>query len=321
MSSGSPPRRCRPRRDGPDPRQLPDGERRRAVPSRSRRSRVPSSSTAPGASRSRAGSSRRRSRSRAIRPPSTANPRPAATRSDRSMAPCSESSAGGLRGSRSSSFASAPGSSALVGQFQATVTFSTCPAVNLACALEEPSYDANAQITRPPDRRADGQRRDHLGSLPQPALRRERAGADGHQRPGAAPDPAPNRPGLRHGAGERVERPRDLHAPRDCPSGRRSATHPRASRRGDLRAGVLERREVDRRPARGNDDLRRHGAPRRSRSRRSCSRETFRTRTRTGSAQSYAFRLGGFRLRRARRGSLRRRAPFPSRTSPFSAST
>jgi long-chain fatty acid transport protein len=39
------------------------------------------------------------------------------------------------------------GALGLVGQFQTTVTFSTCPALNLVCALEEPSYDANAQIT------------------------------------------------------------------------------------------------------------------------------------------------------------------------------
>jgi long-chain fatty acid transport protein len=35
----------------------------------------------------------------------------------------------------------------LVGQFQTQVTFSTCPALNLACSLEEPSFDANALIT------------------------------------------------------------------------------------------------------------------------------------------------------------------------------
>jgi long-chain fatty acid transport protein len=34
----------------------------------------------------------------------------------------------------------------LVGQFATTVTFSTCPALNLICALEQPSFDANAQI-------------------------------------------------------------------------------------------------------------------------------------------------------------------------------
>jgi long-chain fatty acid transport protein len=36
---------------------------------------------------------------------------------------------------------------AFVGQLVTQVTFSTCPAVNLACALEQPSFDANAQIT------------------------------------------------------------------------------------------------------------------------------------------------------------------------------
>jgi long-chain fatty acid transport protein len=34
----------------------------------------------------------------------------------------------------------------LVGQFQTNVTFSTCPAFNLVCALEQPDFDANSQI-------------------------------------------------------------------------------------------------------------------------------------------------------------------------------
>ena len=79
----------------------------------------------------------------------------------------------------------------LVGQFETTVTFSTCPAVNLACNLEQPSFDANAQIKVSPIVRSDGQRGRHLGSVSQRPFRRQRAGADVHQRPGAASDPAP----------------------------------------------------------------------------------------------------------------------------------
>jgi long-chain fatty acid transport protein len=35
---------------------------------------------------------------------------------------------------------------ALAGQFATNVTFSTCPAFNLVCALEQPDFDANSQI-------------------------------------------------------------------------------------------------------------------------------------------------------------------------------